>query len=493
MSSLDGLNLLRELQRENVWWSDGNVPPELARDFKRADFFVYKKQMFEQDYANIIIGPRRVGKSTTLYQLIDHLIKEKNVPPRRIMLLSLERAFFNVVNNPVKESLGVFEENVLKEALSSLKEPIYVFLDEASRRNSWALEVKEYIDRKYKIKFFITGSSSPALFQKSSESLVGRHEKRIMLTLKFRDTLKLKNLPELNACLDRVNRKELRNAFITSIKQENPEIFSKALTDAYLAYGPTGESLMQIHLNEYFLRGGFPEFYDKNMNWQQTSKMLREGYFDAIISFDVMRIFNSRNPDKLKQLYTYLALSTAQTVNLTNLGSDLGISRVTLDEYIYQLQQTYLIRSAKTYKKNIRRASNDIKKVYVGDVGFRNAVLGLGEEEIKEPVLLGNIAETVAQDHTCRLKYCLEPAEKCELFFWKDKQNKEVDIIAEFGKKTIPIEVKYQESIRGEDIKALKNAIEQLESPYGILLTKNSLQCKDGIVSVPMWLWLLMC
>lgn len=490
---MDDTSLLRELQKENVWWSTGEVPPDLAREFKRADFFAYREQFLKQDYANIIIGPRRVGKSTTLYQLIEHLIKKRGIQPRRVILLSLERAFFDTVSNPVKDSLRVFEENILKEALSDLKEPAYVFLDEASRRDDWAIEVKEYIDRKYKIKFFVTGSSSPALFQKSTESLVGRHEKTIMLTLKFRDTLKLKNQPELNELLQKVRKQTLRNAFNESIKGNNPEIFSNTLRDAFVDHGSAGESRMQIELNDYLLKGGYPEFYDKKMSWQQASKTLREGYFDAIISFDVMRVFGSRNPDKLKQLYTFLTMSTAQTMSFTNLCSDLGINRRTLDEYVYQLQQTYMIRTARIYKKNIRHASNESKKVYAGDIGFRNAVLGVDEDEIKEPNLLGNLAETVAQDHTLRLKYCTEPCENCEIYFWKDKQKREVDIVAEFHKKLIPMEVKYQEGIKGADITPLKNAIEELKSPYGILITKNSLQYKDKIISVPLWLYLLMC
>ena len=315
LSSMDEMVLLRELQKENVWWSTGNVPSELARDFKRSDFFAYTEQFLKEDNANIIIGPRRVGKSTTLYQLVQNLIKEKNVPPQRIIMLSLERAFFDTVKNPVKDSLRVYEENILKAALSNVKEPVYVFLDEASRRSDWALEVKEYIDRKYRMKFFITGSSSPALFQKSTESLVGRHEKTIMLTLKFRDTLKLKNQPELNEMMKKVRKKTLSDAFAASVKENNPELFYDVLRDAFVSYGSAGESRMQIELNEYLLRGGYPEFYDKNTSWKQASKTLREGYFDAIISFDVMRVFNSRNPDKLKQLYTFLALSTAQTID----------------------------------------------------------------------------------------------------------------------------------------------------------------------------------
>lgn len=486
--------MLRELQKENDWWSSGEVPPERAREFKRADFYPYRDKL-DQESAKILIGPRQVGKSTIFYQLIQYLIKDRNISPKRIILLSLDRPFFEMITDPLADSLRVFEENVLKDTLSGLKEPVYVFLDEASRVQDWALKVKECIDRKYKIRFFITGSSGPALFQKSSESLVGRWDKTLMLTLKFSDTLEMKNKLELNELMGRYWKQDLREDFTNSIKENSIAPFFDALTDIFVALGTKGESKMRIELNDYLLRGGYPVFYDKKTSWQQTAKTLREAYFDSIISVDISDVFGLRNPDKLKQLYTFLAHSTAQTINVEKLLPDLGkgIKRNTVDEYIYYLQQTYMIRTARTYKKNLRHSSNDMKKFYVVDVGLRNAVLGVNEEEIKEPMLIGRLAETVAHDHTLRLKYCLEPLERCEIYFWKDKQKREVDIIAEFQKKIIPIEVKYQKGITGSDIAPLKNAVEEFKSPYGILITKSSLQYNDNIISVPLWLYLLMC
>ena len=485
--------LLRELQKENKWWVDSQVPKELVRDFRRADFYAYSKSLIDNEYANIIIGPRRIGKSTVLYQLIDFLINEKKIRPNRVIFLSLARPFFGTVKDPIKQSLQLFEENILKESFESLSEPIYVFLDEASRNDGWALQLKEFFDRKYAIRFFVTGSSSPALFAKSSESLVGRHEPIIMLTLKFRDVIKLIGNKKANELLDTIRKAPLRDAFINAIKADSPQVFFDKLKDYYLSVGPEGETTLQIMLNQYLLRGGYPEFYDKNKDWVEASKIMREAYFDAIISYDMMRVFNSRNPEKIRQLYTFLAVYTAQQVNLSNLARDMGISKNALNDYLSQLQQTYLVRVMRPYKKNKLKIGNDIKKIYVGDIGLRNAVLGLTEEELNDSALLGRLAETAAQDHTIRLKFNLEPASICETFFWKS--DKEVDVIVELNGKILPIESKYSEQIKSEDIQELRIAIEKNNSPFGILLTKKSFQYdkKSKIISLPLWLYLLMC
>ncbi|HLC92607.1 MAG TPA: ATP-binding protein [archaeon] len=487
------LLLLRDLQKENKWWSDGQAPPELVRKFKRADFFSYRN-LIEGDYPNIVVGPRRIGKSTVLYQLIDFLITSKKIPPNRIIFLSLERPFFGMVKNPIKNSLQIFEEAILKEPLESLSKPIYIFLDEASRNLDWALQVKEYFDKKYKMKFFITGSSTPALFAKSSESLVGRHNLITMLPLKFSDVVRMANDPKTDELLNQLSKIVLRTYFLAAIKQNNPKPFADALQSIYVQVGSEGETLLQITLNKYLLRGGYPEFYDKNTSWAEASKIMREAYFDAIISYDMIRVFNSRNPDKIKALYTFLATTTAQQVNLSTLCGKLGISKTALNEYLSQLQETHLIKIMRPYKKNKLKIGNDIKKIYVGDIGLRNSVLGVTEDEINSTTLLGHLAETAAQDHTLRLKFNVDKEHKPETFFWKSDK-KEVDIIIEISKKTIPIESKYSEQIKSEDSQELKAFIRDHGSPFGILLTKKSFHFdeKSKVISIPLWLYLLMC
>ncbi len=487
------LSLLRELQKENRWWSLGKVPPELIREFKRADYYTYRT-LLGAEYPNVVFGPRRIGKSTVLYQLVDFLINDKKIAPNRIIFLSLERPFFSLVKNPIKESMQVFEENILKEPLESIKEPVYIFLDEASRSEDWALHVKDYYDKKYNAKFFVTGSSSPALFKKSSESLVGRHTPILMLTLKFSDVVKISSTEEDTELLLAVRKMSLRNGFVNAINKNNPKLFYTELQSAYVGVGPEGDTALQVKLNEYLLRGGYPEFYDKKQSWASASKVMRDAYFDVIISYDMQRVFNSRNPEKIKQLYTFLSVTTAQQVNISTLCGNLGISKTALNDYLSQLQQTHLIKIMRPYKKNKIRIGNDIKKIYVCDVGLRNSVLGITEDELDNSALLGHLAETVAQDHTLRLKFNVDKNGVCETFFWKNDK-KEIDIVIELNGKIIPIESKYAEQIKSEDVQELRNCVKENNCPFGILLTKKSFRFdeKNKIISIPLWLYLLMC
>ena len=179
---------------------------------------------------------------------------------------------------------------------------------------------------------------------------------------------------------------------------------------------------------------------------------------------------------------------------MSNIQRSIGdISRGALDDYFQQLQATYLINTSLIYKRKRVKIGNELKKVYVNDVGMRNAVLGLIEEDIKRPENIGPLAESVAYNHIRRLKFCLEPEKINEVFFWRNDQNDELDFIVELQNIIIPIELKFQETIRTEDKKTLQEAIGNFDSPFGILLTKKSFQLSDKVISIPLWFFLLMC
>ena len=87
-----------------------------------------RKKMDEKEIT-AIIGPRQVGKTTTLYQLIDFLISEKGIDPKRAIYFSFDYPRLNAKTS-INEVLDVYATNMLREPLQGLRAPIYVFLDE---------------------------------------------------------------------------------------------------------------------------------------------------------------------------------------------------------------------------------------------------------------------------------------------------------------------------------------------------------------------------
>lgn len=73
------------------------------------------------------------------------------------------------------------------------------------------------------------------------------------------------------------------------------------------------------------------------------------------------------------------------------------------------------------------------------------------------------------------------------LNYWKDN-NKEVDIIIDKKTDTLPIEVKYRNSISGKDMRGIKGFIEKFDSKNGVLITKDLLKVENNITFMPFWL-----
>ena len=130
----------------------------------------------------------------------------------------------------------------------------------------------------------------------------------------------------------------------------------------------------------------------------------------------------------------------------------------------------------------------------MSNVGLRNALIGtLNEGLLRDNVELGNVAEMLVHEHCKRLKFCLEPEFKTELFYWRTAQGEEVDIIVELLRKPIPIESKYRNDIHKKDLKGLYQFLKEYEGSFGVVITKDRFDLRENIIYIPLWLFLLMC
>jgi len=89
----DELEMLRIMNVYNPWWASRRVPSSKALPFKRRDFYKLLEEL-ESPKVTAIVGARRVGKTTLMYQLIDHIVSETS--PERVMYLSLDDPYLRV-------------------------------------------------------------------------------------------------------------------------------------------------------------------------------------------------------------------------------------------------------------------------------------------------------------------------------------------------------------------------------------------------------------
>ncbi|MFO7872612.1 MAG: ATP-binding protein [Candidatus Undinarchaeales archaeon] len=423
--------LLTEFEEQNPWWQKKfELEPNLIE--REIQTEISKKEKLITG----IIGMRRVGKTTLLKQILSNLLKETE--PKRILYFSFdavpEEPFF------IKNMLRLYAREVLNEPLSGLKSKIYVFLDEVQKIKKWGEEVKSIYDKDFKIKFFVSGSSSMNILKGSGESLVGRIKFHRLNPFSFREFLRFQGI-EVN----KINLDEIRQ--------------------------PKNAEKLKIEFSKYWEKGGLPELYTCS-----DPKTVLKQSLDLTFYRDVVEIFKIKRTDLIRDLFYAFLKESGNTINYSSLADSLKTKYETIREYVSHLESSFLISKSRLYSKSRLKRSRKNPKIYVSDHGF---FMLNGTKE-------GMVAETMAFNHAKKLG-------GYEMFYWKDRR-KEVDIILK-GSNPTPIEVKYKGTVSKKDIKGILKFMELNELKKGIVVTKDEYKKEkvEGklIIFIPLWMFML--
>ena len=142
---------LHYLQEVNEWWTSGSVNPVLLQKLHR-DEFNELAELLESERITAVIGPRRVGKTTLIYQLIDHLL-ETGTKKEQILFASMDDPLVKMMTDPLKTIIDEYLEKIVKKPIRDV-EKLYIFIDEIHFLADWNLWLKRYFDLKYNIKLY---------------------------------------------------------------------------------------------------------------------------------------------------------------------------------------------------------------------------------------------------------------------------------------------------------------------------------------------------
>lgn len=278
----------------------------------------------------IITGMRRVGKTTLLRYIMDKITSDNKV------FLDLE--------NPASQKY--FEEdnydkiadglNLLGLDLSSKG---HVFLDEIQFVRNIPSVVK-YLHDHYKIKFFLSGSSSFYLKNLFSESLAGRKYIFELFPLSFREFMLLKS----------------------------PGMKLEGLTSNKVTQAMYGQ--IERYYNEYILFGGFPGVVQKGA--VQEKKAMLEDIFSSYFQLEVVHLGDFKKINIIRDLMLLLMERVGSKLDVQKLSRELGVARDTINNYIAFLENTYFIKLIRPFSRNRDSEVRSAPKFYLCDSGIIN-------------------------------------------------------------------------------------------------------------------------
>ena len=483
--STDTDEVYRLLIDANPWWAEGKLPAELTHEYRRRDYYVLRGEIGSKP-VSAIGGPRQVGKTTLLYQLVEHLLSS-SVDPSHILFVNFDLpGLAAAADSPLNDCLNSYADRVLGHPWRKEKAKVYIFLDEITKVENWHRDLKGWFDLKLPIKFLISSSSLSELRSGAAASLTGRISTHLLMTWKFVDVLMY--LAEEPAWNDTGLR--LREAFSSAVHQGDPAVFERKLRDVE-ATTTRGRATLRSTLDRYLLTDGFPELL-KIRDTRRSSARLRE-YLDLTIMNDLARVYQIRTPGLFYDMLGFLARESGQLISYRTLARMLNVQERTVVDYLDHLESVFLVAQAQFFSESRVKRIRRQRKILLTNPGLQNALLGrLDRRTLTDPDLLGRLAEAVVYDHAKRLVYCLNPGPEPEAFYWRDDKNREVDVVISVDDKPIPIEVKYRTNPR-RDLDGLHSFLEEHQAtPFGLVVTRDLIARDDKTIFLPLSHFLLM-
>ena len=444
----------------NPWWSDADRAFEHLPLFQRPIFDEIFSGFKDVPQIISITGPRRVGKSTLIRQIIRTLIRE-GVPPERIIYYSMDDPA--LLRSDINHDR--FFDSLMDESQAKAGgRPIYIFLDEIQRFERWELFLKKYYDLHYPVRFAVSGSASSPIFKKSRESLLGRIKDFHLLPFSFREFLLFHNSGN-PALIGRLIE-------ISKTGEAVMGMFTKHPVYADLEKVTIPEIPQDIrqnideHLAKFLLEGGFPEVW-RLPDWETKQSYLFDNQVEKVILEDLVLAVELRKPEMLKRFYISLLENPGREINFQQLSYDLGINRASIEKYFPLLEMTDLIHHAERFTKSAIKARRGNIKCYLIDLALRNAILRIQESLLQDAPTLGLYAENLVFNALKKWEGTVS------ISYWREK-NAEVDFIVHAGAgKYLPVEVKYKGNIGAAELKTLRNFCARLRCSTGIVVTKN--------------------
>ena len=430
---------------QNPWWRSGHVDPARNKVFHRGEYDLCSSVFFHSIRRfPVLIGPRRVGKSTILFQMIDQLL-QSGIKPDQIFYTSLDTAAF--------EETGILKLFLLYRSQITQTEPFFLFVDEVQKDHDWTSVLKFIYDSFPSARVVATGSASFKIETQYNETGEGRLKLIRIPTLSFYEYCELKKItpaiPDgLNAFQMHTEDLAHQSSVINALSELEPE------------------------LNRYLRLGGFPEYVSVSPGDESYAlSLIEENVINKVIFMDLFAV-ERVNPTQLKRVFIYLCNTTSNIINVEELCRELtGISNVTVVKYIEILESAGLIYCAHQVNSAGKKILKTRDKIHIADSGIREAIIS----ELYSPddlIQKGFLMESAAYKHTVDYCRCVSP--KLHVGYILDAvTGKEIDIVIYDNSKIIQlIESKFRRnsSIKNNDL----IITEGLPDTPGYVITKSS-------------------
>lgn len=357
MHAISQADIRARIERDNPWWETGTGTATPEAQFKRRVYFQPFRDLalnYGVRRAGILLGPRRVGKTVMIKQVIHEAIAN-GLAPRNVLYASIDTPLYSGL------SLESFLSFLHKRARAA--EQYLVVFDEIQYLKDWETHLKDLVDSYPHIKFLASGSAAAALRLKSKESGAGRFSEFMLPPLTFYEFLHFTDRDDL-------------------VATETPGEFEVPDIDE-----------LNASFVDYLNFGGYPEAVLNDQIRTNADQFIRIDIIEKVLLKDLPSLYGISDIQELNKLFMFLAYNAGNEASLANISQSSGLAAPTIKRYIEYLESAFLIIKVSTVDDNCRTPQRERHfKIFLNNTSMRAALFAPVTSE--DTQLIGHLAES---------------------------------------------------------------------------------------------------
>jgi len=338
----------------------------------------------------VIHGARQVGKTS----LLKYIIENNKLVSNNHFYIDLEiPEYLSICNKGVSELIEFLKSKKLFK-----NGRLFLLIDEIQHLENPSSFLKLLCDHhSEQVKIITSGSSSFSIKSKFKDSLVGRIIDFELFPLSFDEYLEFKGIN------------------IDTKRKITVEIIIKELSK---------------HFENFIRIGGYPGIVLEEDPYKQKKKLSQ--IVALYIKADIRDLGFVKDVFKFNKFLEILASQIGNLMNVSELSNSVGISKSTIEDYLFILENTYIIKLVRPFYNNVRSELTKMPKIYFEDTGIAHFL----KHKTLDVVIDGHSYENAVFTEL-RKSYGAD-----DLFYWRTTKNHEIDFILNLEKKILPIEAK---------------------------------------------------
>jgi uncharacterized protein len=203
--------------------------------------------------------------------------------------------------------------------------------------------------------------------------------------------------------------------------------------------------------DRYCFTGFLPRIYDQEIR----PGTAYSNYYQTYVERDVRLLITLKDVSLFEKLLKLIAGRVGQVIDYTSLANDVGVDQKTIKHWLAILEASFILFKLPPYFDNLGKRVIKSPKYYFTDVGLLCFILGIRkEEQVSRDPLVGSIFENLVVLECLKARY--HRGQMSDLYFFRDSNGNEIDILYQDGRELIAIEVKSSQTFANSQLKGLR-------------------------------------